>query len=428
MQLDQERFEQRVAQMVEVEKRRVEAERRLFEQMVEAEKRRLEQIVEAEKRRVEEELAHFKTVTAARREQAKGWAALRPELLEKVFAVLQAAGRSEPLEGGSAFSKAVAVVREVCTCWQAVHDAAVKRLVFKRVMTDEAVGMLVRRYPATTSVQFKTVGGAVQGVIHVAGAVQEVTDVSVLAVCSSLPALTSLHLNVCRKMTDVGVRAVSSGLPALTELNLSRCDQVTDEAVFAVCSMPALRSLNLSWCTMTDHAVFAVSSMPALTQLNLSRCEKVTDAALRAVSSMPALAKLNLSGCSKAVTDAALRAVSSMPALTKLNLRLCSNITDAGVLAVSRMHALTYLNLHGCRITHVALQHLGGLKTLTSLSLSCGVFSWNSRRLLRRQLPGLVTHMMRQPVGDSDEDLGEEEDASSSSDDSSSDDESSDEE
>jgi len=92
MQLDRERFEQRVAQMVEVEKRRV-----------------------------EEELEHF---TAAGREQAKGCAALRPELLVNVFEVLQEVvvwRRSEPKEDGLAFSKAVAVVREVCAGWQAVH-------------------------------------------------------------------------------------------------------------------------------------------------------------------------------------------------------------------------------------------------------------------------------------------------------------------
>ena len=39
-----------------------------------------------------------------------------------------------------------------------VHDAMVTRLVFERVMNDQAVGMLVRRFPAVASVQFKRLG------------------------------------------------------------------------------------------------------------------------------------------------------------------------------------------------------------------------------------------------------------------------------
>jgi len=34
----------------------------------------------------------------------------------------------------------------------------VTRLVFERVMNDQAVGMLVRRFPAVASVQFKRLG------------------------------------------------------------------------------------------------------------------------------------------------------------------------------------------------------------------------------------------------------------------------------
>jgi hypothetical protein len=83
------------------------------------------------------------------------WATLLEDQLPTVMEVWQAAGQKawgEP-KNGLGFSKAVAVVREVCAGWQALHDAAVKRLMLSRLITDEAMGMLVRRIPAVTSVE-----------------------------------------------------------------------------------------------------------------------------------------------------------------------------------------------------------------------------------------------------------------------------------
>ena len=93
------------------------------------------------------------------RREAADWAGPSKEMLEKVLEALHAAGRSEPQEGGLSFSKATAVVRLVCPGWQAVYDAMVRRLVLRRQTTDEAVGMLVRRFSAVTTVQFKSNGG-----------------------------------------------------------------------------------------------------------------------------------------------------------------------------------------------------------------------------------------------------------------------------
>ena len=66
---------------------------------------------------------------------------------------LRAAGRSKPQEGGLSFCETSAVVRLVCPGWQAVYDALVRRLILRMETTDEAVGMLGRRFPAVTSVQ-----------------------------------------------------------------------------------------------------------------------------------------------------------------------------------------------------------------------------------------------------------------------------------
>jgi hypothetical protein len=145
-----------------------------------------------------------------------GWAELPDELLAKVLELLQAAGQ----EGGLGFSQASATVRLVCAAWKAVHDALVTRLMLRPQTTDEAMGMLVLRFPAVVSIQMKGNEWRV------------LTDAALRAV-SSLPALTSLDLTCCKMVTDAGMRAVSSCI-GLTSLNLTSCNLVTDEGMRAV--------------------------------------------------------------------------------------------------------------------------------------------------------------------------------------------------
>jgi hypothetical protein len=110
-----------------------------------------------------------------------GWADLPDELVAKVLEMLQAAGWTEPQTGGFGFSEASAAVRLVSAGWKAVHDALVTRLVLRRQTTDEAVGILVRRFPAVVSLEFK---GEERRVL---------TDEGLRAV-SNLTALTFLNL------------------------------------------------------------------------------------------------------------------------------------------------------------------------------------------------------------------------------------------
>jgi hypothetical protein len=57
-------------------------------------------------------------------------------------------------EGDFGFSKTSATVRLVCAGWKAVHDALVRRLMLRWSITDDAVGMLVRSFPAVASPDF----------------------------------------------------------------------------------------------------------------------------------------------------------------------------------------------------------------------------------------------------------------------------------
>jgi hypothetical protein len=245
-----------------------------------------------------------------------GWAELPDELVEKVLELLQAAGQSEP-QGPFGFSEATATVRLVCSGWKAVHDAMVMMLVLRReITTDEAMGMLTRRFPAVVSLEMK---GNVWGVL---------TDEGMLAV-SSLTKLTSLNLRFCRELTDEGMRAVSS-LPALTSLDLTSCRELTDQGMRAVSSLPALTtSLSLSECIMlTDEALRAVRSCASLTSLNFSNCYKVTNVGLRELRGLTALTELNFNNCYN-VTDVGLQELTSLAALNTLHLFECST-TKAG--------------------------------------------------------------------------------------------------
>jgi hypothetical protein len=192
-----------------------------------------------------------------------GWAELPDELVEKVLEQLQAAGRSEP-QGPFGFSQATATVRLVCSGWKSVHDAMVKMLDLPLETTDEAMGMLARRFPAVVSLKFKYKnGGPVYGVL---------TDEGMRAV-SSLPALSSLCLCWCDKVTNVGLRAVSN-CTSLTELNIARCTKVTNVG---------LRELR---------------GLIELTELNLNYCRNVTDVGLQELTALTALNTLDLIGCS----------------------------------------------------------------------------------------------------------------------------------
>jgi hypothetical protein len=159
-----------------------------------------------------------------RRETEGGWADMREELLAKVLELLQ-----RRQEGGLGFSQTSATVRLVCAGWKAVHDALVRRLVLRWQTTDEAVGMLVRRFPAVVSLEVKWFRSVL-------------TDEALRAV-STCTALMSLDRSGFIKATAKGLRAVSN-LPALTSFNLFNCS-VMAAGVQALHSTTAAPNLHI---------------------------------------------------------------------------------------------------------------------------------------------------------------------------------------
>jgi hypothetical protein len=148
--------------------------------------------------------------------------------------VLEAAGWQE---GGLGFSQTSATVQLVCAGSKAVYDALVRRLVLRPQTTDEAMGMLVRRFQAVVSLEVK---GGTWGVL---------TDEGLRAV-SSLPALTELDLSYSN-VTDQALQVLRS-LRTLTSLILYECENVTAAGVQALRSTTVAPNLHIEWAPLED--------------------------------------------------------------------------------------------------------------------------------------------------------------------------------
>jgi len=74
---------------------------------------------------------------------AGGWSKLPAKLLEKVLEAMQADGESKPQEGRLGFTKATAVVRQVCFGWQKIHDMMATRLL---VSAEDDINLPLRRF------------------------------------------------------------------------------------------------------------------------------------------------------------------------------------------------------------------------------------------------------------------------------------------
>ena len=153
----------------------------------------------------------------------------------------------------------------------------------ERETIDEAVGILVRRFPAVVSLEVKGRGETavltdqgLQSVISLASLTfldlsgcRLVTDEGMRAVRWTGTALKTLNLNWCNKVTDLGVRAVVSSCTALTALNLRHCYELTDVGVRALSSLSALTSLNLCLTNVTAAGVQALRSTTAAPNLHI---------------------------------------------------------------------------------------------------------------------------------------------------------------
>ncbi|KAM9352391.1 F-box and leucine-rich repeat protein 13 [Symphorus nematophorus] len=252
----------------------------------------------------------------------------------------------------------------------------------------------------------------------------QLTDVSLMALCSSSQGLRRLHATECPRMTDAGLKSVAT-LKNLQHLDISLCDKVSDVGIQCLTegsSSTKLRELNVSHCShITDISVKRIAQrLCKLSHLDLSYCEKLTDLSLEWLSGST-ICSLDISGCN--IQDQGLAALEGVR-LKKLVLAECVYVTDIGIeklcknvrdlehvdvshcvaLSDPAIRAISFycrglvtLRMLGCpKMTDMAVQYLtSGSQYLRELDVSgCVLLTDRSLRHLERICPPLCSITM----------------------------------
>lgn len=162
---------------------------------------------------------------------------------------------------------------------------------------------------------------------------------------NSLPALTTLSLSGACRLSDVGLTALASSSPALRSLNLSQCSLLTSSSIGVLADAlgPVLRELHLTDC----QSIYALLILPALKKfeqleiLSVAGIQDVCDDFLREFITARGhnMKELVLTDCVK-LTDSSLKVIAeTCPGLCAIDLGNLCKLTDS---------ALAYL-ANGCR-------------------------------------------------------------------------------
>uniref|UniRef100_UPI0037E7B67F F-box and leucine-rich repeat protein 13 n=1 Tax=Semicossyphus pulcher TaxID=241346 RepID=UPI0037E7B67F len=252
----------------------------------------------------------------------------------------------------------------------------------------------------------------------------QITDISLEALCSSSPGLCRIHAAECPRVTDASLKSVAT-LKNLQHLDISLCYRVSDAGIQGLTegsSSSKLRELNVSHCRLiTDKSVMRIAQrLSKLHHLTLSYCERLTDRSLEGLSGS-SICSLDVSGCS--IQDQGLAALRGI-CLKKLVLAECVFVTDIGIeklcknmrdlehvdvshcvaLSDSAVRALSFysvglvtLRMSGCpKMTDMAVQYLAsGSQYLRELDVSgCVLLTDRSVRHLERICPPLCSVTM----------------------------------
>lgn len=147
----------------------------------------------------------------------------------------------------------------------------------------------------------------------------------------------------------------------LQDLNLSNCKNITGFGSFKF--LDNLKTLDLSYCEITDKDLEDLKSFSNLQELNLSCCEKITDKGFENLKFFLSLKKLNLWG----TQIKELGPLKLLSNLEELDLSDCNNITDDGIENIQSVSTLRKLNLKDC--DNITGDSLEKLKSIAHLSV-----------------------------------------------------------
>jgi internalin A len=188
-------------------------------------------------------------------------------------------------------------------------------------------------------------------------------DGDALGALSALPAVTSLGMQDC-EITDEQLRDLVK-MPALKRVALRHCTRIGDDALLYLGQIPKLDSVDIRETGITGAGLKFLGGLRSLQFLNLSGTP-LADDALANVSALPVLAMLDVHDTP--LTDAALAHLKRMTWLANLNLA-GTRVTDDGLAALQAMTGLYWLNLDNTAVSDQALASLSALPKLTQLTI-----------------------------------------------------------
>ncbi len=188
----------------------------------------------------------------------------------------------------------------------------------------------------------------------------EIDGKGLAMIAEKFPALESLELSYCG-ITDADLSPLSK-LKALKTLIMNDNYGMTGKSFGFVADLKNLRLLNLEQCVeLTDEAAAAISKSTTLESLNLGYCKSLTAASAPYLGAMTNLKELNLANVG--LPDSAMKDLVKIKSLTSLDIAL-SQVTDESLAAIATMPNLKRLGLRACRSVT-----LNGIKALAPLRL-----------------------------------------------------------
>lgn len=180
-----------------------------------------------------------------------------------------------------------------------------------------------------------------------------------------------------------------------------RLSEPSDPLLERVRQLPGVRSLDLSYTTVTDDDIAMLVDLAGLTELDISGCRELTHAALDHIARMPCLTALCTGpaegisiddvvrfAASKRLEDLTLagvrnlsdRDLQNVAGLVELRSLAISNlvlsgdhgVTESGIASLTELRNLRRLNLHAYAgfFSDESLEHISGMQQLRHLRLS----------------------------------------------------------
>ncbi|XP_043084157.1 F-box/LRR-repeat protein 20 isoform X3 [Puntigrus tetrazona] len=217
--------------------------------------------------------------------------------------------------------------------------------------------------------------------------------------------LRQLDLTSCVCLTDLSIRAIATYLPALTVLRLGWCKEISDWGLLGMVEPtkdcePRDKEEKPRLVTEEDLGAFrehqegaSLLALRALQELDLSACSKLTDTSITQVLHFPDLQRLSLSMLPEISDDSLVSVAHHCRSLTSLALSHCPQISDQGMArALPLLHRLQHLFLACCdAVTNETLSiialHCDRLRTL-DVSM-CKDITVHQVDLLQSRLPFL---------------------------------------